>query len=47
MRVVQRREGTHFAVEALAEVFARDLDCDVAVQPGIERSINLAHAASA
>ena len=43
--MIQRGDGTHFAVESLAEALRGHFDRDVTTQPGIERLVDLAHAA--
>ena len=43
--MIQRGDGAHFAVESLAEALRGHLDRDVTTQPGIERLVDLAHAA--
>jgi hypothetical protein len=45
--MIQRGDGAHLAVESLTELFVGHLDRDLTVQPGIERLIDLTHAASA
>jgi len=53
VRVVQRRNGLRFALEALAprwirrELWRQDLDGDRPVEPGVARPIHLAHPALA
>ena len=53
MRVVQRRDGSGFAIEPLAQigiggdVRGQDLDGDRAIEAGIARLVDLAHAAGA
>ena len=43
--MIQRGDGAHFAIESLAEALRGHFDRDVTTQPGIERLVDLAHAA--
>jgi len=43
--MIQGGDRAHFAVESLAEARGGHFDGDVTTQPGIERSVDLAHAA--
>src|SRR6185436_21006904 len=51
VRMVQRREHLHFALEAhqtigvIRQRFRQDLDCDRAIQLPVPRAIDLAHSA--
>ena len=53
MRMIQRGNGTRFAFEAGAQIFAfgdvfgQDLDRDGAVEPGVAGFVHFAHAAGA
>ena len=45
--MIQRGDGVGLALEAFAEALVGNLDRDVAVQPGVARLVDLAHAARA
>ena len=53
VRMVERRDGARFALEALAELgiggecVGQDLDRDDAIEPRVARLVDLAHAAGA
>ena len=47
VRMIQRRHGARFALEAFGELLLGDLDGDDAVEPRVARLPHLAHAARA
>ena len=47
MRIIERRDGTGFALEAIAEFFGGDFDGDGAVEPRIAGTVYFAHPARA
>ena len=47
VRVIQLRDGSRFALEALAERAQVLLDCDDAIQASVAGFVDLAHAAGA
>src|SRR5690348_16525576 len=53
VRMIQRRDSAGFALETLprfrsfGQMLGKNLDCDGAVEPGVARAVDLAHAARA
>jgi hypothetical protein len=45
--MIQRGDGVHLALEAMAEALRRNLNSYLATHPRIARAVNLAHAAGA
>src|SRR5215471_14228592 len=47
IRIIQRRNGSGFAIEALAELFLGNLYGDDTIQPCVTSLVHLAHTAGA
>ena len=45
--MIQRRHGASFALETLAELFVRNLDCDDSIEPRVARLVHFTHATRA